>query len=398
MSLFHFSIYKLISRYDIQLDSIDSNLHFIEKTVSLFEQTKIASVKDLKGDIAIKDFMEEDMKCVERKEHFINYLHKKIPCQLKIDVKKKQYYDDIRNIITNMKAPSLASALVNEFIFNEILPDGKLSIPRKHLDDSDDESKDDDACLKDIVPEQTELSLFKFCKAYNTNLSSIEKRAIFKDSSWSKKQKRMLVRNVHGKFVKQNDICLNVETPNEEDDCYAEETEIISADTSEIENILPKISDILNLSTNAPVFNNFIKIGNGYMYGVDVCEQSEKSCKVLESIIDESLSISDKKLNNSILRLFRPFKDYWMYHCNFSRVKAKNFELLEKMLPRSFRWLLNECASIVEMSTEDLYEEVCLVEAYYAYVLEQSKIYSSSANKSENCNNQAYTNAILRKW
>lgn len=156
------------------------------------------------------------------------------------------------------------------------------------------------------------------------------------------------------------------------------------------------------MSTNAPVFDNFIKtdIGNGYMYSADVCDQSEKSCKVLESIIDESLSTSDKKLNDSILRLFRPFKDYWMYHCNFSRVKAKNFELLEKMLPRSFRWLLNECASVVEMSTEDLYEEVCLVEAYYAYAyaLEQSKIYSSSASKSENCNNQAYTNAILRNW
>jgi len=146
------------------------------------------------------------------------------------------------------------------------------------------------------------------------------------------------------------------------------------------------------LSTNASIFDNFINIESEYD------DQFEKSNKILESIINESPFTSAKKLNGNILRLFKPFKDYWMYHCNFSRVKPKNFDLLEKMLPRSFRWLLNECASIVEMSTEDLYEEVCLVEAYYTYVLEQSKIYSNAMSKTENCNNQAYINAILRKW
>ncbi|XP_011691959.1 PREDICTED: TATA box-binding protein-associated factor RNA polymerase I subunit B [Wasmannia auropunctata] len=391
-------IYKLISQYDMQLDFVDSNLHFIEKTVSPFEQTKIASVKDLKDDIAIEDSMEEDMKCVERKEDFTDYLHKGIACQLKIDVKKKQYYDDTRNAITDRtQAPPLESALVNEFIFNEILPDGKLSIPDRCLDD--DEGQDDDACLKDIGPQQMELSLTKFCKRYNANLSRTEKRAILKDLSWSKKRKRKLVRNVHGKFVKQNDTCFNTKSSKSsyKDDYCAEETDIISTDTSEMENVLPEISDILNLSTNAQsVFDHFMttKLESGYA----VDDHSEKSCKILESIIDESPFISDKKLNSNILRLFRPFKDYWMYHCNFSRVKPKNFELFEKMLPRSFRWLLNECASIVEMSTEDLYEEVCLVEAYYAYVVEQSKIYSSATSKTDNYTNQAYINAILRKW
>lgn len=361
----------------------------------------MASVKDLKADNIIEDyFMEEDMKCVERKEDFTDYLHKNIPCQLKIDVKKRQYHDDIRNTITNMRAyekstSALASASANEFIFTEILPDGKLSIPDRYPDD-DVVSKDDDACLNGVVSEQTELLLSKFCKAYNTHLSSTEKKAMFKDLSWSKKQKRKLVRNVHGKFVKQNDTSLSsMESPSKGDYC-AEEAEIISADTFEIENILPEISDILNSSTNASVFDNFIKLESGYGVG----NQSEKPCKALESIIAESLFISNEKSNSdNIVRLFRPFKDYWMYHCNFSRVKSKNFELLEKMLPRSFRWLLNEGASIVEMSTEDLYEEVCLVEAYYAYItLEQSKIYSSATSKSENCNNRAYINAILKKW
>ncbi|KYN10880.1 L-asparaginase [Trachymyrmex cornetzi] len=388
---------KLISHYDIQIDSIDSNLHFIEKIVPVFEQTKIASIKDLKGEITIEDFMENDKKCVERKEDFIDYLLKEIPCQFKIDVKRKQYYDDT---IIHMKAPLLASALTNEFIFHEILPDGKLSIPGRCLDgdesQDDNESKDDDACLQNIVSQQTVLSLSKFCKAYNINLSSTEKKAILINSSQPKKQKRKLVRNSFGKFAKQTDTSLNIEkkSPNK-DDNYMEQTEIISTDISGIENILPEVSDILNLSANASIFDNFIKLENEY--GMN--DQSEKETRnkiKLESIIDES--IMNKRLNSNILRLFKPFKDYWMYHCNFSRVKSKNFEILEKMLPRSFRWLLNECASNIEMSTEDLYEEVCLVEAYYAYVSEESKIYSCPTNKSENCNNQAYINAVLKKW
>ncbi|KYM93726.1 L-asparaginase [Cyphomyrmex costatus] len=381
------SIYNLTSQYDIQLDSIDSNLHFIEKTVSLFEQTKIASIKDLKSEIVIENFMESNTECLERKENFIDYLHKEIPCRFKIDVKKKQYYDDA---IIDMKVPPLASALTNEFIFNEILPDGKLSIPSRCSED--DESKDDNAYLKNNDSPQTKL--IKFCKSYNTNLSSTERKAVLENLNLPRKQKRKLMRDLFGKFVKQTDTCLNTErkSPNK-DDNYMKETEIISTNISEIENILPEMSNILNFSVNASIFDNFINFENEYL---DDPSEKKTYSKIFESIIDES--VTDKRRNNNILRLFRPFKDYWMYHCNFSRVKPKNFELLEKMLPRSFRWLLNECASYIEISTEDLYEEVCLIEAYYAYVLQESKIYSHVTDKSENCTNQAYINAILKKW
>ncbi|XP_039315147.1 uncharacterized protein LOC105201074 isoform X2 [Solenopsis invicta] len=393
------SVYKLLAlQYNIQLNSIDSNLHFIEKAVPLFEQTKIISVKDLKCDIAVEDFMAKDIKCVARKEDFIDYLHKKIPCRLKIDIKKRQYYDNIWNTMTNVKALSLVneSALVNEFIFNDILPDGKLSISGKCPDNNEntDDDDDDDIYLKDIVFEQTKL-FSKLNKTYNTNFSNTEERAMFKDSNWLKKQKRKLIRNRYGKFVQQKDAYLNIEKEHSsnKDDYYAEEV-ISATNTSKIENIIPEIPDVLNLSTNAFVFDNFIQFKSGY----NMDDQSEKFCKVEESMIDESFFTLDKKPND-IFTLFKPFKDYWMYHCNFSRVKPKNFELLEKMMPRSFRWLLNECASVIEISTKDLYEEVCLIEGYYAYVSEQSKIYSSNTtNKIENCNNQAYINTILKKW
>ncbi|CAL1673635.1 unnamed protein product [Lasius platythorax] len=367
-------ICKLTSHYNMQLNFIDSNLHFIEKTVSLFEQTKMASTKDFKDNTAIQDFLEED---IERKENFIDYLHKKMSCHLKIDVKKRQYYDNSRNAVIK-DIPSS-----NEFIFNEALPNGKLSIP----DTDDNENEDDDennTCLKGIVPEETALLLSKFCKEYDISLSSTEKKAIFKDLSQKKKQKPKLFRNAQGKFVKQNDI----ENPNK-NDSYTEESEIISRENFEIKNILPNISDILNLSTNASIFDDLIKNEIGY----DAYNQSENSCKepVIDDTVFDTVYTLDENLNDNTLRLFRPFKDYWMYHCNFSRVKPKNFELFEKMLPRSFRWLLNECASVIEMSVEDLYEEVCLIEAYYAYFSEPSK-------SAENSNNKAYINAILRKW
>lgn len=368
---FYFSICKLTSHYNMQLNFIDSNLHFIEKTISLFEQTKMASTKDLKDNTAIQDFLEED---IERKENFIDYLHKKMSCHLKIDVKKRQYYDNSRNAVIK----DLPSS--NEFIFNEALPNGKLSIP--DTDDNENEDDENDTCLKGIVPEETALLLSKFCKEYDISLSSIEKKAIFKDLSQKKKQK--LFRNAQGKFVKQNDI----ENPNK-DDSYTEESEIISRENFEIKNILPNISNILNLSTNASIFDDLIKNEIGY----DAYNQSENSCKepVIDDTVFDTVFTLDENLNDNTLRLFRPFKDYWMYHCNFSRVKPKNFELFEKMLPRSFRWLLNECASVIEMSVEDLYEEVCLIEAYYAYFSEPSK-------SAENSNNKAYINAILRKW
>ncbi|XP_029157155.1 LOW QUALITY PROTEIN: TATA box-binding protein-associated factor RNA polymerase I subunit B [Nylanderia fulva] len=368
-------ICKLISHYNIQLNFIDSNLHFIEKTVPLFEQTKMASIQDLKNNTEIQDFLEND---IEKKENIIDYLHKKMSCHLKIDLRKRYYYDNIRNAV--IKDDPLVSS--NEFIFNETLPNGKLSIPDINDENMEEEDDDEnDTCLKNVVPEETALLLSKFCKEYDINLSTIEKKAIFKDLR-NKTQKKQLFRNAHGKFVKQSDI------DNSNKDSCTEESESISKETFEIKNILPNISDILNVNTNASIFDDLMKNETGY----DAFNQLENNCK--ESVIDDTIFTLDEIFNDNILRLFRPFKDYWMYHCNFSRVKPKNFELFEKMLPRSFRWLLNECASIIEMSVEDLYEEVCLVEAYYAHFSEQS----DASNENAENNNKAYINAILKKW
>lgn len=388
--LFFHSIYKLTAQYDIQIDFIHSNLHFIEKTVLPFEQTKMPSAKDLNDNVAVEDFADKSTEDIERNEDFINYLHRKRPCQLKIDAQKRQYFNYItQNAITDVKGdPSLAWS--NEFIFDEILPDGKLSIP-------EGDNNEDDTYSKDTVPEETEL-LLNFCKAYAVNLSDTEKKGMFQDLNCTK-QKRKLFRNAQGKFVKHSAAPISRDkSPNKDE--YKGDTEFISSENLETKDLTLKISDILNFSINASVFDD-LEISEN-----NTINQSEDYRKMLESAIKDSLfNIWDKKSNNdlnksnkNILRLFTPFKDYWMYHCNFSRVKLKNFELLEKMLPRSFRWLLNECANIIETSTEDLYKEVCLIEAHHARISKQFETCMPDGTSNGDCNDQTYTSRMLKEW
>ncbi|XP_014467239.1 PREDICTED: TATA box-binding protein-associated factor RNA polymerase I subunit B [Dinoponera quadriceps] len=373
------SIYDLARRYEIQLNFIDSNLHFIEKTVPFYEQMKMASIKDLKDCVEIYDYMEEEIRSDEQKADFNDYLHKKIPCQLKIDIKKKQYYDEACN--TNVKIPPLVSP--TEFIFHETFVDGKLSISDRNDNGDFKDADSQDTHVNDIFLEEAKSSsLSKFCKIYNLNLSDTEKTAMTKNVCLEKKQKRRSLRGTDGKFVKQNNVLLeqNIDNSNEDRTHCTEQTKANPYIHKVIENILPEILDICNLNDTL-MFNDIAKIEVGHD------NQPENSRKIVEVAMDKFSYILDKKTDDTF-KLFRPFKDYWMYRCNFSRVKPKNFELFEKTLPRSFRWLLNECASVVEMSSEDLYEEVCLVEAYYANVSDQLEIRT----------NAKIENAILKKW
>lgn len=366
--LSYFSIYELAQQHEIQLDLVDLNLHFIEKTVPFYEQAKMGSVKDLKDYIEVYDFMEVNIED-DQKEDFTDYLHRKMSCQLKIDEEKRQYYNNTQNVNTNMKTP-LAS--FNEFIFDETFPDGKLSIPDR------DDKNFQDTYVNDVSHEETTLS--KFREMYNVNFSNTEEMAMLKNVRLEKKQKRKPLRGADGKFVKQNDTEHNSEDSN--GDYCTKQTEV---DNFEIKNIPPKTPDICNVN-NTSVFNDFMKIK------IRNNDQLENNSKIFGITIDKSSHKFDDKKENSF-RLFRAFKDYWMYNCNFSRVKPKNFELFEKMLPRSFRWLLNECANVVEMSLEDLYEEVCLVETYYVNVSEQLEIRTNV----NNCN-QMHFNAVLKRW
>lgn len=368
-------------------------MHFIEKTVPLYELAKMASIKNLKDYIEVHDFVEEKIGS-EQNEDFTDYLHRKMPCQLKIDTKKRQYYDDTCGTNPDVKTGAVLHPLASstEFIFDEIFPDGKLSIPQTDRDDNEDIQ---DARVNDIFSKESRSPLSKYHEAYNVNLTNTEETAMSKKLRLEKKQKRKPLRGEDGKFIKQNNISLkHIDIDDSSGDHCTMQTETIqyihthAVEKFEMESILPDIPDNIYNSSSISMSDDFCNVETGHN------DQSENCSKIFDVSVDKSFRTLDGKADNT-LRLFRPFKDYWMYRCTFSRVKSKNFELFEKTLPRSFRWLLNECASVVEMSTEDLYEEVCLVEAYYANVSEQREVCTNG--NAEN-RNQAYFNAVLKIW
>ncbi|XP_020283590.1 TATA box-binding protein-associated factor RNA polymerase I subunit B [Pseudomyrmex gracilis] len=325
-------ICRLAAEHDVQVNFIDSNLHFVEKLVPLFEQKKMPSVKELQEKVVVQDQL-EDITCVEGKEDFTEYLHRNVPCEIKIDATKSQYYRERRHA-------AAAAETDNVFAFAETLPNGKLSIP----DRNDTKS---DALENEEVSKEELLS--KFCKTYNLDLSRAEERVLLTGSNLRRKQKRESVRDVRGKFVKSNDV--TQKTPSSDCPIKSETISPDNVDLEDVSDLLPNISDILNASSNASIFNDLIN------------DQSENRCETTNELaFGDLLNLQSDKLNDGVLRLFRPFKDYWMYHCVFSRVKPKNFELFEKMLPKSFRWLLNECANTIEMPIEDFYQELCVVE------------------------------------
>lgn len=302
----------------------------------LFEQKKMAAVEKLKEKVVVRDPL-EDTTCVEGKEDFTEYLHRNVPCEIKLDAQKGRYYRE--------RWHAAAAETDNVFAFAETLPNGKLSIPNRRDNKSD-------VLEDDVLSKEGEL-LSKFCETYNLNLSRAEERVVLTGSNLRRKQKRELVRNAHGKFVKPNDVPPKIPNPDNDRPVKRETTspEKSNVGLEDVTGLLPNISDILNVNSNASIFNDLMN------------DQSENRCETTnELVLDDLLNAQNDKLDDGVLRLFRPFKDYWMYHCVFSRVKPKNFELFEKMLPRSFRWLLNECANAVEMSTEDLYQELCVVE------------------------------------
>lgn len=97
----------------------------------------------------------------------------------------------------------------------------------------------------------------------------------------------------------------------------------------------------------------------------------------IEDTDDEEVSILNdfkvnkchNKNNREELFLFRPFNQYWMYRCDFKEMLRQSMRMVERDFPANFRWLLHECAHIIEMHPEELYEEVCYIERYQADVL-----------------------------
>lgn len=68
--------------------------------------------------------------------------------------------------------------------------------------------------------------------------------------------------------------------------------------------------------------------------------------------------------------LYVPYADYWLNEVN---TKKQSFEEFEREVivdfPSSFRWLITECARMLQMTVQDLYYELLDVEAMHCYLL-----------------------------
>ncbi|XP_053999517.1 TATA box-binding protein-associated factor RNA polymerase I subunit B isoform X1 [Hylaeus anthracinus] len=388
------SLIELAMECDINLEIIDSSLHFLEKVVPPFEQPRMPSIEELKQLVDVQD--DSNTQHTEGSENLNDYLHRKIPCRIKFNVAKEQYYDKVRSSAKNFRNIDLGS----DFGFSETLPNGRLAIPNDSDSDSEDEKEDINLTNRESI-----LLGKKLCEKYNLHLSVAEKESI-NESDISKrmrfkKHKLQFARNAKGQFIKGSAVSINVEENNEDslsetDLAFQTSTQINL--TEKMHNDIDKIMeeelplcegiDINNITiddidTAFPNLNDYFNLSE-----ISLFRNSDDN-----SMLETNL---EKDIANNKYQFFRPFKHYWMYHCIFSRVKPKNFAVFERSLPRNFRWLLNECALAVEMSTEDLYEEVCLIETYHANILKSTSEDINRSSTDPMSKNQI--NLILSRW
>lgn len=400
------ALVELAAKCGIELEVVDSNVHFLEKNVPPFEQPRMPSINELKQLIDVQDDLQDEE---ARSESVNDYLHAKTPCSIKFDTTKNQYYDTTASIMKD----SVNVFARNDFTFTETLPNGKLAIPVN----GDSENKED---LGINGLDQRTLLENKLRDKYNIHLSLAEKEAIHKsngmEKTHSKKSKIQLKRNAKGQFIKGSAAPIKIEKSDAESfaaPIKIEKSDAESFAATENENIYDNIDtsvindrhiEVESTEQNHLLFPEDINISdiniddinidhfdiNDYLNFSDISFFSQKD--ILSPVSSkEKTVIKEKDI------FFRPFTEYWMYDCIFSRVKSKNFAIFEKSLPRTFRWLLNECALIVEMSTEDLYEEVCLIENYHSHILNSSTLDSNERTNIDPIS-KSQLNFILNKW
>lgn len=389
-----FSLVELATKCGIKLEIVDSNVHFLEKNVPPFEQPRMPSINELKQLIDVQDDLQDE----EASSESVNdYLHAKTPCSIKFDATKNQYYDS--TVSTTKDSANVFAG--NDFTFTETLPNGKLAIPV----DSDSENEED---LGSNGLDQRMLLENKLRDKYNIHLSLAEKEAIHKsngmDKTHSKKSKIQFKRNTKGQFIKASAAPIKIEKSDAEFFAATENvnlydnvaTSVINDKHIKVESteknllLFPEDINISDISIDDTNINIDHFDMNDYLNFSDISFFSQNDTLAPVSSKEKTV-VKEKDI------FFRPFTEYWMYDCIFSRVKSKNFAIFEKSLPRTFRWLLNECALIVEMSTEDLYEEVCLIENYHSHISN-----SSTLDNNERTNidpiSKSQLNFILNKW
>ncbi|KAK2584219.1 hypothetical protein KPH14_006637 [Odynerus spinipes] len=407
---------QLAMQCNIDLDITDSSSHFIDKVVPYFEPSKLPNLSELQEDVEVheRSAKDENVKAID---NFVTYMDKNIPCYIRINNKKLQYFDDVQSLLEMTTNSTLNDD--DDFVFKDVSPNGKLLIS----EENDSESEDDVTHLKDVFANKTSFINEDACKKYNVTLTNMEQESMHKPQKLETVESYMK-RNMHrfrdskGKFIKaaQAKKLNNISSPIKSkavDELNIDELGSFIGLNFDIGtdmnmDILQEAYNIFALEDQQRLFNEE-DYNNDPIPNLDdcfdlsdisiLCEDSsvhELDINGKTSPLSDIVDLSEQTSNR--MRFYRPFKDYWMYHCIFSRVKGKNFELFEKVLPRSFRWLLNECANILEMTMEDLYEEVCIIESFHSQILNSDNIHKDTQCHSTEFSSRFHRSLIISKW
>lgn len=369
----------------MKLQIADRSLHYLEKIVPPFEQPRMPTAKELSELVEIKTPVLSEYHANSKTENLLDYSHRNRACKLKVNFENFKHYS-----LVCVKPLELDETLdLNEdSCFGRILPDGRLDINVQT--DSEDESFPKNGNRSKSVDWTDNNCLLddEFCKKYNIKLYNHEIDSLLNVKK-PLKEKHTPIRDGTGKFVKRTKRSLREHNKSLR---KKEFKRIVNCSSSEEDSPpRPRVNrkKTKNSSRNESE-DEVVEVP------IDCFDFSDSDVSILQDddVIEET-NLSSVDNGETFLR---PYKDYWMYHCIFSRVKGKNFDLFEKELPENFRWLLNECADVVEMAAEDLYEEVCLIEAYHLNILKAKGSKNDGDYELHDCKSKSYANNVLNKW
>lgn len=388
---------ELSAQCGIDLEIVDQSLQYFEKIVPPFEQPRMPGKPELNKEVKTSTSRKVVPKIYE---NLLDYSHRNRMCKLKVNFKNFKHFLSVSDKEIDFDE-TLDLQDDKEDTFDQVLPNGRLNI--NDDSDSEDEKNLNQLEMNGIVWTDNSCLLNKeFTDKYNIKLYNHEVNSLLNaptlkeklipcrdkntgkfikisSENKQKKNKRKGIRSVSHKFEKDDQSSDDefLQIANSKKKLIIEQNENISSDEKESENEVLEVLEDHNSQIDP--FN------------------LDSDVSILE---DEPLKNKKNPQNRSTFDyeiIARPYKDYWMYHCIFSRVKSKNFEFFEKELPENFLWLLNECASTIEMTTEDLYEEVCLLEAYL-FLINSKKSKSDLDYNFHNCSSKLFTTNILNKW
>lgn len=370
---------------DIGLDVADTAVHFIEKIVLPFEQSSFPKPREFNEPVrVVQPPALKTLGAASKCEEALEYISRKNPGSMYVDTSKLADYELSCKSRWHRRQEFLKEP-PDDFGFDETTPSGKLTVGDDS--DSDNESVRSVSIQNDSEPNfdgDAELGVDFFAK-YNVTLSSFEKSTVScnNNSGPPKKAKRKPHRDpVTGKFLSvDNSVKLaseeKVSTRNATENSDGHENNNEDQFTPEESNGSKKCFD--HEAVDPWTLNERMS----YQRDDSMCGQH----------------FLDSHSWEEFVKLYRPYTEYWMYRYHLKTMSYKNFRQFESELPDNFRWLLEECSRVVEMPKIDLYEEVCLVESYYADILRPSNL-PSFGNRYDwdTYRSKAHRNFVTRKW